>query len=295
MFWEYSPIPRHTLASVVLGAGLMAGLVALVAPRLRAAESLAAPPPTATQEAREDYAEFLRAPGHRAFAIAPGGAWGMATDATSQQAAESEALAQCRESTTQTCRLYAVDRRLVFNQAAWDASWRQQSAAAAAAVVGTEVGERFPDLVFTGPDGASHRLSDYRGKVVVLHFWGSWCPICQRELPDLAKLAQAAAHDPAIRIIAVQAREPIAKARRWAALHDIALPLYDGGGDDVFHLANGTVVPDRSLAHNFPSTYVLDPQGVVVFRNIGALQRWPDYLPLLAELAQGHDQRTAAR
>ena len=296
MFWEYFPIPRFTFPRLLVAAGLLAGLFAILAPRLRAAEGAEAAPPTATQQAREDYSEFLRAENHRAFAVGPGGSWGMATDASSLKLAEAKALDQCQAADSQNCLVYAADGKVVLDQAAWLASWRPSSAVAAArARSGTEVGDRFPDFVVTGPDGARRSLADFHGQVVVLHFWGSWCGICQRELPELSRLYQRAASIPGLRFVPVQAREPIAASQRWAAAHDIHLPLYDGGGTDAFRLANGRQVSDRSLAHNYPSTYVLDQNGVVVFRHIGELQSWGDYLPLLAHLAATGESRTASR
>ena len=45
-----------------------------------------------------------------------------------------------------------------------------------------------PDTVFLHADGSELRLSDYRGKVVVLNFWATWCAPCRREMPDLDSL-----------------------------------------------------------------------------------------------------------
>ena len=45
-----------------------------------------------------------------------------------------------------------------------------------------------PDLELRRPDGAAVRLSELRGKVVLLHFWATWCPPCREELPGLLQL-----------------------------------------------------------------------------------------------------------
>jgi len=47
-----------------------------------------------------------------------------------------------------------------------------------------------PDFTATSLTGATIKLSSYRGKTVVLNFWGSWCPPCRDEAPTLAVLAQ---------------------------------------------------------------------------------------------------------
>jgi len=45
-----------------------------------------------------------------------------------------------------------------------------------------------PDFSLQGLDGESHRLSDYQGKLVILHFWATWCVPCRHELPVLYDL-----------------------------------------------------------------------------------------------------------
>ena len=45
-----------------------------------------------------------------------------------------------------------------------------------------------PDTAFTDPQGGTHRLADYRGKVVLLNFWATWCAPCREEMPSLDAL-----------------------------------------------------------------------------------------------------------
>lgn len=65
---------------------------------------------------------------------------------------------------------------------------------AQAAPVGAESGEALPaeavNLELQGLDGQSFRLSDFKGRVVVLDLWASWCPTCRAQIPNLIKLKQ---------------------------------------------------------------------------------------------------------
>lgn len=240
---------------------------------------------------RDGYRQFLATLPPRAFAIAPGGAWGYSTAATSPELAEAEALAHCQAHTTQRCQLYARDETLVFDRTAWAAAWGPYLGAveASQAPTGVRLGERFPDLALDSPKGQALRLSDLRGQVLVLHFWGSWCAPCQGEMSELAATATQLAGDPDIAFVPIPAREAPASARAWMAERGLALPLYDAGvrsdRDESFTLADGQTRADREFAPVFPTTYVLDKRGIVLFVHRGPLADWPGYLPLLRHAA----------
>jgi thiol-disulfide isomerase/thioredoxin len=258
----------------------MAGL-AVAAPAL---------PPHLAPSGQDEYREFLEAPDHRAFAIAPGGAWAWVSAEPSAREAEEKALAICQGQTEQRCVSYAVDNRTVFEAAKWPTLWRLYSNAAQAkrAAVGRERGQRMHDLAFSNAQGKPTRLSALRGKVVVLHFWGAWCPPCRREMPDLQKLKQALAQRTGIAFVVLQAREKFEVSRQWAEKQNIALPLADSGStgedDATFRLAGGGRIKDREIASRFPTTYVLDHNGVVVFSHVGPVADWSQYEPFLRDI-----------
>jgi thiol-disulfide isomerase/thioredoxin len=237
------------------------------------------------------YRSFLSSPQHRAFAIAPGGAWNWRGAASSARSAMDDAVQNCEIDNGQRCLLYAVDDRIAFDAQAWAGLWGPYAdrATALRAATGLNRDERFHDLSFRDPQGKPLHLSDLRGKVVVLHFWGSWCPPCRREMPELQQLQQALRKDKDIALVLLQVREPIAPARRWARQQQLNLPFYDSGADshtDTLPLANGGKLHDRYLAEVFPTTYILDKHGLVVYSHTGPMSRWPEYLPLLRDVAK---------
>ncbi len=253
--------------------------------------------PQLDRAAQARYSAFLEARQHRAFAIAPGGTWGMAIEQPTAAAAIAAAMQSCRKETTQPCHPYAVDDRVVFDQEGWVASWQTGPVPSRKAPIGIEKGQRFPNLALTSPSGQPVTLADLKGQVVVLHFWGSWCSFCQKELPDLQQLYQSLAPLRRVAFVLVQTREPIEASRRWAERQGYSLPLYDSGiaqrGGSKLRLADGTFVEDRSVADQFPTTYVLDRDGIVAFDHPGLVARWLDYAALIRHLA-GFPAETAS-
>ncbi len=235
---------------------------------------------------------FLTADRHRAFAIAPGGAWAMSSGKASAEEARQAAVEECQKHTDQCCVPYAVDDKLVFAREQWGRLWGPYATAeqAMAAGTGTQVGERFPDIAFTSAGGQRQSIADLRGKVVMVHFWGSWCPPCLRELPTLDNLRRILTDTTgdAVALVLLQLREPISSAREWARRQGFAgLPLADSGAsgeDDTFLLtAAGEQIPDRDLARMFPSSYVLDRNGIVLFSHTGPVHDWTEYLPFFQD------------
>lgn len=248
--------------------------------------------PHLKERGRTAYAQFWSSEFHRAFAIAPGGAWSWAAQAGSADEAAKGALEACAKQTPQRCVLYAVDEKIVFDAKAWPTLWGpyKSPAAAARAAVGVKPGERFPDVAFKDTTGKRRTLKDWKGKVVVVHFWGSWCSPCRREMPDLQALRESLKDRSDVAFVLLQAREPFPVSRTWAEKQGLRLPLFDSGStgetDAAFTLGDGSRVADRTLAAQFPSTYVVDKSGVVVFSHAGAVPKWAEYADFLRDAAE---------
>ena len=155
--------------------------------------------------------------------------------------------------------------------------------------ISTKPGERFPNLALRDPRNKEFTLSSERGKVIILHFWGSWCAPCRKEMPDLAALRDALKADKRIAFVLTQVREPFARSRAWMTEQKLSLPLYDSGvrgdADGMLSLAGGGRLADREVATVFPSTYVLDRHGIVLLAHFGPVPRWSEYAPFLRDAA----------
>lgn len=265
-------------------------LAALLLPALAWAASPVSPPHL-DASGMAAWRAFLAAPPPRAFALAPGGAHAWVADAASLDVAEEQALELCHSLSTRTCVLVSPDGRLRIDAARWPTLWRPypDAAASAQAPVGLFRGMRFPDLALTDVAGKKIRLSNLNGRVRVLHFWGSWCPHCRKEMPDLQRLARQLGKLK-IEFMLVQVREDAATARAWLKQGKIALPLYDSGvrgtRDTALPLAGGGSLADREIARVFPSTYVLGRHGVVLFSHTGPIPEWSQYADFLRDAAR---------
>lgn len=77
-----------------------------------------------------------------------------------------------------------------------------------------------PTHAFYDAAGKPVRVSDFKGKVVVLNLWATWCPPCVAEMPTLAKLAQAYQGKPvAVVVVSVDQPKDVDKAKAFIAKH----------------------------------------------------------------------------
>lgn len=141
--------------------------------------------------------------------------------------------------------------------------------------VGTAVGNLAPDFTASNFHGGTVNLADYRGKVVLLDFWASWCGPCLREMPTLVEIKNRYPADKFV-IIGVSLDMDKSKARMKRVITDNKLdyPIpYDGKG---WRNAVSSLYGVRSI----PATFILDADGVIVDRN----KRGKELIQLLDKL-----------
>ncbi|MFF9114064.1 TlpA family protein disulfide reductase [Streptomyces massasporeus] len=124
-----------------------------------------------------------------------------------------------------------------------------------------------PDLSGKTIAGKTLDVADYKGKVVVLNVWGSWCNPCRAEAKYFAKVSKAYA-DKGVQFVGINTRDTstgaaLAFEKDW----DITYPsLYDPTGKLLLRFKKGTLNPQA-----IPSTLILDRDGKVAARSLSAL------------------------
>jgi thiol-disulfide isomerase/thioredoxin len=112
------------------------------------------------------------------------------------------------------------------------------------------------DFDYTDLDGRRHRLSDLRGAVVLLDFWGTWCVHCIQEMPNLRK-AYAAWRDRGFEVLGMDAKDDLAKLQAFVAEKDA--PWLHATADSVKE-----VIEDRFRVRGYPTKILLDRDGRIV-------------------------------
>ncbi|GAC1405727.1 MAG: hypothetical protein NVSMB64_10820 [Candidatus Velthaea sp.] len=126
-----------------------------------------------------------------------------------------------------------------------------------AGAAGVELGRPAPDFALRTLDGRHVSLESYRGKTLVVNVWGSWCPPCRIEQPEL--VAEAQADGPGVAFLGIDTTETPAVVRAFIAAKRVPYP-------QVVTAATSAFARDYDI-RNFPTTIVIDPHGVVRARH----------------------------
>ena len=126
----------------------------------------------------------------------------------------------------------------------------------------TEVAESFWTLSFDTPDGKPLPMSNFRGKLLLVNFWATWCPPCVEELPLLDFFYQEN-KDKNLQVVGFAVDQPSA-VRTWLKTRPLNFPVGMAG-------LGGTEL-SKSLGNksgSLPFTVVFSPSGVLLHRKVG--------------------------
>ena len=151
------------------------------------------------------------------------------------------------------------------------------------------VPEVLPELALPGLDGTPHRLTDWKGRPLVVNFWATWCEPCRREIPLLKSLRRERATDRLEIVgIAIDFRDTAQKYARDTGINYPVLVGEQGGLEAVAAFGMDPVLPFSAFA---------DPAGRIVTLKVGELHRdEADFiLDRMRELDQGRLSLASAR
>jgi peroxiredoxin len=121
-----------------------------------------------------------------------------------------------------------------------------------------------PNFTLKTLDGQTVKLSDFRGKKVILNFWATWCPPCRAEIPDMQQFYEKHKAE-GIEILAVNATETEKSAeniKKFAETYEMTFPILLDEKSNVAHTFQ---------AQTIPTSYIIDTDGVIQKRMIGPM------------------------
>ena len=126
------------------------------------------------------------------------------------------------------------------------------------------VGAAAQDFSLSDARGKTHRLSDYRGKWVVVNFWATWCPPCLEEMPDLDALyASRGGKDLMVIGVALDFQNP-KEVVEFADNMLVSYPIV---------LGDKKVTDQFARIRGLPTTLIFDPKGKLVKSHLGGITR----------------------
>ncbi|NPA05884.1 MAG: redoxin domain-containing protein [Chloroflexi bacterium] len=134
------------------------------------------------------------------------------------------------------------------------------------------VGRAAPDFTLPALNGGTISLQDYRGRVVLLNFWATWCTPCREEMPLLDAVHRE--YGPEVVVLAINVGESADEVQRFVMAHNLQLPI---ALDEDMHLSQ------RYGVRGYPTTFIIDPQGNIAAIHPGVLTR-EDILSYLQRL-----------
>ena len=125
--------------------------------------------------------------------------------------------------------------------------------------------EKKADLNFTLKDmnGADVRLSDYKGKVLLVNFWGTWCPPCRIEIPELIKLSDAH-KDKGLVVLGLAQQDTPEELRAFAAEYKMNYPSL---------LSTTEIEEAFGPMWAVPMTFLIDRSGSICFKHVGPVTK----------------------
>lgn len=121
-----------------------------------------------------------------------------------------------------------------------------------------KIGQKAPDFMIKEAGGKSYKLSDLKGKVVMLQFTASWCSVCRQEMPFIEKEIWAEKKSQGLVVIGIDRDEPVDKVLKFQKDIGVSYPLALDPGAYIFGLF---AVKEAGVTRNV----IIDRSGKIIF------------------------------
>lgn len=120
------------------------------------------------------------------------------------------------------------------------------------------------DFKLKTPDGKEIKLSDYRGKVVLLDFWATWCPPCRKGIPDLISIQNEFKDDVIVIGVSLDQGKTIKDVEPFMKNYGINYPVV---------LGDQKIAMDYGNIQAIPTSFIIDQNGNIVDKHVGLVEK----------------------
>jgi peroxiredoxin len=116
-----------------------------------------------------------------------------------------------------------------------------------------------PEFNLEDQDGNFLKMSDYKGKVVIVNFWATWCPPCRKEMPSMQRAWEVLQKEDIV-MLAINVGEDSDQIFSFTAEYPVEFPLI---------MDKDSSVVRQWKVRGLPTTYIVNPAGQIVYQAIG--------------------------
>lgn len=129
---------------------------------------------------------------------------------------------------------------------------------------GIELGTLAPDFTLKDLNGKKHTLSDYRGRVVLLNFWATWCGPCVHEMPSMESLNQKLKEDKFVILAVSLDRGDLGRVKTFVEKNSLSFPVLHTSDASLQKIYNTSAIP---------LSFVINKDGTI-YSCIPGAQKW---------------------
>ncbi|MCS7052155.1 MAG: TlpA family protein disulfide reductase [Ignavibacterium sp.] len=124
--------------------------------------------------------------------------------------------------------------------------------------------KKAPEFSLKTLEGKTVKLSDYKGKIVIIDFWATWCPPCRKGIPDLVDLQKTYSKELVVIGISLDQERTIKDLKPFIQNYGINYPVV---------LGDEKVVRDYGGVNAIPTSFIVDQKGFIVDSHVGLVPK----------------------